>query len=118
MWQIRKTKMKQFMIQAVCEEKSLWEIMQFLESKRCTGILARPRAFVARQAKPNGMTRIDTALEIMRRQTKPMRATELQHVLQEQGLPGQVGGMLHVLLTRKQIRRVGAGKYVAAKKGA
>jgi hypothetical protein len=108
---------KQFMVQAICEEKSLWEIMQFLEGKRCTGILARPLANAARQAKPNGMTRLDTALEIMRQQTKPMRATELQHVLQEQGFPGQVGGMLHVLQERKLIRRVGPGKYAATKKG-
>jgi hypothetical protein len=115
------TKMKQFMIQAVCEEKSLWEIMQFLESKRCTGILARPLAngAVPKQARPNGITRIDAALEIIRKNGKAIRALEVRHELQKAGFPGmQVGGMLHVLLTRKQIRRVGAGKYVAAKKGA
>lgn len=121
--------MKQFMIQAVCEERSLWEIMQFLESKRCTGILARPlangagpgsrpRGEQSLRAKPNGMSRIDTAVEIIRRQTRPMRTTELRDALQEQGFDGQVGGMLHTLLTRKLIRRVGAGKYVAARKGA
>jgi hypothetical protein len=112
--------LKQFTIQAVCETKSLWEVMQFLESKRCTGILARPLANGAGQglrAKPNGMSRIDAALAILRQQTKPMRTVELRDVLQGQGFPGQVGSMLHMLLTRKLIRRVGAGKYMATKKG-
>jgi hypothetical protein len=107
--------MKQFAIHAVCTEKSLWDIMKVLESSNCTGIMARPLANGA--AKPNGLTRIDAALEIMRQRGKVMRALEVRDELKKAGFPGmQVGGMLHVLQERKLIRRVGPGKYAATKK--
>lgn len=111
--------MKQFAIHAVCTEKALWEIMKLLESNRCTGIMARPLANgVASRTRPNGITRIDTALAIMRQLKKPMRTSELRDELQKAGFPGtQVGGMLHVLQERKLIRKSGPGKYVATKKG-
>jgi hypothetical protein len=109
--------MKQFAIHAVCTEKSLWDILKLLESNRCTGIMARPLANGA--AKPNGITRIDAALEIMRRNGKAMRALEVRDELQKAGFRGmQVGGMLHVLQERKLIRRSSPGRYVAVKKGA
>jgi hypothetical protein len=110
---------KQFAVQAICDEKVLWEVMQALENKRCSGILARPLtngAAPTRRARPNGITRIDAALEIIRQQSKPMRTSELRDALQEQGFHGQVGGMLHVLLGRKLIRKSGLGKYIAVKK--
>jgi hypothetical protein len=109
--------MKQFAIHAVCTEKVLWGIMKLLESNRCTSIMARPLANGAGRVKPDGMTRIDAALEIIRQHGKVIRASEVRDALKEQGYVGeQVGGMLHVLQERKLIRRVGSGKYVAVKK--
>jgi hypothetical protein len=108
--------MRQFTIQAICEEKVLWGIMKTLEDNHCTGILARPLANGA-ATKPNGITRIDAALEIIRKNGKAIRALEVRHELQKAGFPGiQVGSMLHVLQERKLIRRVGPGKYIATKK--
>jgi hypothetical protein len=112
--------MKQFAIQAVCDEKVLWEIMKLLEGSRCTNIMARPLANGAepRATKPNGMTRIDAALNIIREHGKMIRASEVRDALKKQGYVGeQVGGMLHVLQERKLIRRIGSGKYLATRKG-
>lgn len=112
--------MKQFAIQAICDEKVLWEIMQCLEEKRCTGIMTRPllNGAASTKRKASELTRIDAALEVMRSSGKTMTPTQLRDALQERGYSGPTGGMLHVLQERKLVGKVGKGMYRITKKGA
>jgi len=104
--------MKQFAVQAICDEKSLWEIMQVLEQQHCVGILARPLSNGA--GAPAGRRKgelQDFVLKAMAENGGKITLAELAPLLKNAGYYSKPSGVIHILLRAKKIRRVKRGVY-------
>jgi Holliday junction resolvasome RuvABC ATP-dependent DNA helicase subunit len=116
--------MRQFQIQAVCDEKVLWELMALLERK-CTSLLARPitnGAAPEAASKPRQNDKLSIPLRIlntMHAHGGPMRVKEIAAVLAEQGITRKkIDGPMHMLGAKNFIRRTAPGRYTLTKQGA
>lgn len=107
--------MKQFAVQAICDEKSLWEIMQVLEQQHCVGILARPlnngaSKPVIKAGKRWGGLR-DAVLKAMAENGGKITLAELAPLLKQAGYASKPDNIVYVLKRAKKIRRVKSGVY-------
>lgn len=119
--------MKRFKLEAIVDEKYLWELMAYLEQHRAEGILARP--YLSNGAAPRvgkggrseprrrgtgarGVVRA-AILDIL---NKGEQFT-LKTIEEKTGLTkANVYGTTHVLLKEGVIKRVGKGEYAAGRK--
>lgn len=107
--------MKRFAIQAVCDEKALWDIMNFLEQMQCASILTRPVPDVSTPLRRlDNMTQLDAALHIIRKQESAITPNELRVAMHAAGYKvGKTHGIVFILKKRGQIRMTTKGHYVA-----
>lgn len=116
--------MRSFAIQAVCDEKAVWDILTLLEQHRCTGILARPvglpngKALPAPKRKRNGKGQLATAENYIRAVQGPITPTGMKEALLAAGHDVRPHRFLFILKARGLIRKSGKAQYQLTKKGA
>jgi hypothetical protein len=108
--------MKQFAVQAICDEKSLWEIMQVLEQQHCVGILARPLSNGAGKPVSKAGKRVwgglrDSVLQAMTKNGGKISLAELAPLLKQAGYTSKPDNIMYILKRAKKVRRVKSGVY-------
>lgn len=113
--------MKRFFIQAVCDEKVLWELMSALEQHHCTDILTRPvsNGEASPPKRRNGVPVRQLVVQVLRDHGKPMARVDLVTEVVNRGAPNRasVDGPLHLLCQRNHVRRTGPARYTLTKEG-
>src|SRR5262245_58211284 len=122
--------MKRFILEAIVDERHLWELMAILEQHRAEGILARPygsNGTARKQTKQAKVSRKGPALNDVRAKVRAaaLAAIERGEQFSTKGLSEQLGvngnnlhQPVHALLKEGAIKRVGLGQYAAGRKAA
>lgn len=120
--------MRQFAIQALVDERTLWDVMKYLESVRAQGILTRPYYLEpaageeqpAALPAPNGhdgsiSAGIRAAIHAALAQSnEPITTMTIINGTGKQFTRKQAGQVFAALCKAGEIKRVGTGAYVAA----
>jgi hypothetical protein len=126
--------MRQFAIQALVDERALWDVMSVLESYKAQGIMARPYGALAGPKDHVGLLPppAKSKREVRSRQSRarvavmaviakgvPIISTAVIREQAGEEFPKQTLSQLFHLMNKKEklLRRIGVGKYEPTAKG-